>query len=88
MQIASVNSVLFSAYPIILIDKADSQENAPFFIAPSMSCDSGIISTKSSLRMFFILLFLYFFLCVWWTAGPRGCSQDQAFECRFRLLVY
>jgi len=34
MQIASVNSCLFSAYPIALIGKADSQENAPFSIAP------------------------------------------------------
>jgi len=31
MQIASVNSCLFSAYPIALISKADSQEDAPFF---------------------------------------------------------
>ena len=34
MQIASVNSCLFSAYLIALIGKADSQEDAPFSIAP------------------------------------------------------
>ena len=46
MQTASVNSCLFSAYPIALIGKADSQEDAPFSIAPFMSCcDSGVNST-------------------------------------------
>ena len=34
MQVASVNSCLFSAYPIALIGKGDSQEDAPFSIAP------------------------------------------------------
>jgi len=53
MQIASVNSCLFSAYPIALIGKADSQEDAPFSIVPFVSCcDSGVISAKSSSRMF------------------------------------
>jgi len=32
MQIASVNSCLFSAYPIALIGKADSQEDAPLLL--------------------------------------------------------
>jgi len=26
---------------------------------------------------------VFCFLCVWYIAGLRGCSQDQAFECRF-----
>jgi len=53
IQIASVNSCLFSAYPIALIGKADSQEDAPFSIAPFISCcDSGVITTKSSSWMF------------------------------------
>jgi len=34
MQMASVNSCLFSAYPITLIDKADSQEDASFSFVP------------------------------------------------------
>jgi len=38
MQIASVNSCLFSVYPIVLIGKAGSQEDAPFSIAPFISC--------------------------------------------------
>jgi len=55
-----VNSLLFRAYPIALIGKTDSQEDAPYSIAPFMSCcDSGIISTKSSSRMFFIFLLSY-----------------------------
>jgi len=50
---ASVNSCFFSAYPIALIGKADSQEDAPpFSIAPFRSCDSGVISPKISSRMF------------------------------------
>ena len=38
MQITSVNSCLFSAYPIALIGKTDSQEDAPFSVAPFISC--------------------------------------------------
>jgi len=38
MQTASMNSCLFTAYPITLIGKADSQEDAPFSIATFMSC--------------------------------------------------
>jgi len=34
MQMASVNSCLFSAYPITLIGKADSQEDASFSFVP------------------------------------------------------
>jgi len=34
MQTASVNFCLFSAYPIALGGKADSQYDAPFSIAP------------------------------------------------------
>ena len=61
MQIASVNSCLFSAYQIALIGKADSQEDAPFSIAPITSCcDSAVISAKSSSRMF---LHFAFFSC-------------------------
>jgi len=40
MQIASVNSCLFSAYPIALIGKADSHEDAPFTTAPFISSES------------------------------------------------
>ena len=40
---------LFSAYPIVLIGKADSPEDAPFSIAPFLSCcDSGVSSPNSS----------------------------------------
>ena len=61
MQIASVNSCLFSAYLIALIGKADSQEDGPFSIAPFMSCfNSGVIFAKSSSRM---LLHFSFFSC-------------------------
>ena len=69
LQIASVNSCLFSAYPIALLGKADNQEDAPFSITTFISfCDSGVISAKSSSRMF--LHFAFFscrilFLCVW-----------------------
>ena len=63
MQIASVNSCLFSAYPVALIGKTDSQEDA-FSIAPFMSfCDSGVISAKSSSQMFFhfsLVVFCFF----------------------------
>jgi len=53
IQTASVNSCLFSAYPLALTGKADSQEDALFSIAPFMSCcDSGVISPKSSSRIF------------------------------------
>jgi len=75
-QIASVNSCLFGAYPTALIGKADSQEDAPFSIAPFMSyCDSGIISTKSSSRMFLYFSFFFchilFFVCLvnCWSEG-------------------
>jgi len=44
---------LFIAYPIALIGKADSQEDAPFSIAPFISCcDSGVISPKVHHRCF------------------------------------
>jgi len=92
MQTASVNSCLFSTYPIALISKADSQEDAPFSIAPFMSCcDSEVSSSDSSSRLFRYLrssLVVFCFLCVWWTAGPRGCNQDRVLESRFWLLVY
>jgi len=43
MQTASVNSCLFGAYPITLIGKAESQEDAPFMSC----CDSGVSSSNS-----------------------------------------
>ena len=90
MQTASMNSCLFSAYPIALISKADSQEDAPFSIALFMSCcDSGVSSPKSSSLMFLhFSLAVFCFSCVWQIAGLRGYSQDRVFECRFWLLVY
>jgi len=60
MQTASVDSCLFSAYPVALIGKADSQEDAPFSIAPFMSCcDSGVIFPKVFHGCFCIFLTLY-----------------------------
>jgi len=49
--------------------KADSQEDAPFSIAPFMSCcDTGVISAKSSSRMFLHFSFfssrILFFVCL------------------------
>ena len=47
LQILSMNSCLFSTYPIALTGKADSQEDAHFSIAPFMSsCDSGFSSSS------------------------------------------
>jgi len=58
MQIASVNSCLFDAYPTALIGKANSQEDAPFSIAPFMSCcDSEVSSFNSSSRLFWHFVF-------------------------------
>ena len=68
MQTALVNSCLFGAYPIVLIGKADSQEDAPFSIAPFMSCcDSGVISAKKSSSQMFLhfSLVVFCFSCVW-----------------------
>ena len=69
MQTASVNSCLCSVYPIALIDKADSQEDAPFSTAPFVSCcDSGFSSFNSSSRLFWhFALFachILFFVCL------------------------
>ena len=72
MQTAFVNTCLFTD-SIALIGKANSQEDAPFSIAPFMSCcDSGINSPKSFSRMFWHFAF---FSC-------------RVFECRFWLLLY
>ena len=100
MQIASVNYCLFSAYPIALIGKADSQQDAPFSIAPFISCcDSGVISAKSSSQMFsHFSLVVFCFLCVWWVElilfgdnwysarkNTNQCKDARAFEGTGRL---
>jgi len=68
MQTASVNYCLFSAYPITLIDKADSQEDVGYSIPPFMSCcDSGVSSSNSSSRLFWHLAFfshILFLVCL------------------------
>ena len=76
MQTASVNSCLFSTYPIALIGKVDSQEDAPFSIAPFIRCcDSGVIPAKSSSRMFLHFSFfscrILYFVCLvnCWSEG-------------------
>jgi len=58
---------------MFFIGKADSQEDAPFSIPPFMSCcDSGVISPKSSSGMFLrFSLVVFYFSCVWYTAGLR-----------------
>jgi len=80
MQMASMNSHLFSAYLIILIGKSDSQEDTPFSIAPLISCcDSGVGSSTSSLHGYFGILrssVVFSFSCFWYIAGLRGCVQD------------
>jgi len=68
-QTASVNSCLFSAYPISLIGKADSQEDAPFSIASFMNCyDSEVSSANSSSWLFrhfaFLSCRILFFVCL------------------------
>jgi len=62
---ASMHSCLFSANLIALIGKADSQGDAPFSIAPFISCDSGVSSFNSLLRR--ILLFMFMVYC--WYEG-------------------
>jgi len=61
MQMASMISFLFSTYPIALIGKADTQEDAPFSFAPFISCcDSGSVQFLSyfitAISVFCILL--------------------------------
>ena len=71
-----LNSCLFSAYPIALIGKADSQEDAPVSIVPFMSCcDSEVISAKISSYMIFILLFSYSVFCV--SVSWVYCRKDK-----------
>ena len=63
--------IAFSAYPIALIGKADSQEDIPFVSC----CDSGVISAKGSSRMFLHFSFfscrILFFVCLvnCWSEG-------------------
>ena len=90
MQIASVNSCFFSAYPIAVIGKADSQEDAPFSIAPFISCcDSGVISAKSSSRMFLHFSLVVFCFCVSGELLVRGVVVNNLHKvpCKRRSLV-
>ena len=60
MQIASVNSCLFSAYPITLIGKADSQEDTPFpLLLLLVVVTQGSFPPKVLHGCFFIFLLLY-----------------------------
>jgi len=68
MLMASMNSCLFSSYQFALIGKAESQENAPFSMAPFISCyDSG----DSSSNIFFQQLQRFAFF----SRGLKGCIQ-------------
>ena len=86
MQTASVNSCLFSAYPIALIGKADSQEDAPFSIAPFMSCcDSGVNSTT---QQKFFMSRLGCFLDNFWPLNPNLASCFACCQYFSRYLQY
>ena len=73
MQIASVNYCLFSAYPIALIGKADSQEDDPFPIAPFMTCCDSF-PPKVHHGFFCIFLFTYSVFCVSGEVLVRGVA--------------
>ena len=93
MQTTSVNSCLFSTYPITLIGKADSQEDALF---PLLLL--WLVMTLGLVPLILIVHYGYFsilhsslvifcFSCFWYIAGLRVCTQDRVFGCKFFLLV-
>jgi len=58
-QMASKNSCLFSVYPIALIGRAESREDATFSIAPFISCrGSGLVPQFATVILPFCVLVL------------------------------
>jgi len=80
MQMASMNSSLFSAYPIALIGKGESQEDAPFSITRFVSCCESGISYSNILFCqlwhfgFIFCRSLLFMVLVYCIAGLKGCN--------------
>jgi len=91
MQMASMNSCLFSVYPIALIGKADSHEDALFqllLLYDVVSQDSVPLKI-----LFWQLQHFPFFSChtllsvVLVYCWSKGLYSRSVFGCRFGLLV-